>query len=254
MVSPGTMATLRTVLLAVASVCTILSFLSGLYGPRTAPVSRVSQQLARKYVKSYFSICLKIKQKGSTLGLSMFPFVSLCVSCTLWLRYGLLLGDPTIVYVNAVGASIGVLYSIIFYVNTPHKRSLYRTMVGPALLLYAVLLYVKYLAEDEDAARPHLGMVCTLWTVVNYGSPLATLAEVVRSRSTESLAFPLCAANLVVGTEWFIYGLMLQDMFIQVPNLLGALLGLGQLSLFLVYPSSSKAPTSSTKVPPGVYV
>lgn len=230
MVSPGTMATLRTVLLAVASVCTILSFLSG------------------------FSICLKIKQKGSTMGLSMFPFVSLCVSCTLWLRYGLLLGDPTIVYVNAVGASIGVLYSIIFYVNTPHKRSLYRTMVGPALLLYAVLLYVKYLAEDEDAARPPLGMVCTLWTVVNYGSPLATLAEVVRSRSTESLAFPLCAANLVVGTEWFIYGLMLQDMFIQVPNLLGALLGLGQLSLFLVYPSSSKAPTSSTKVPPGVYV
>ncbi|CAF0952938.1 unnamed protein product [Didymodactylos carnosus] len=96
---------------------------------------------------------------------------------------------------------------------------------------------------------------CTLWLLYGYSSSnsaillvnsigafLQTLyilfyvrytqdrKDVVQKQSTDSLSFPLCFANFVVATEWFLYGLLINDKFVQVPNFLGAILGLIQMT------------------------
>ena len=40
--------------------------------------------------------------------------------------------------------------------------------------------------------------------------------EVLRSKSTACMTFSLSFANLIVSLEWFSYGLLAQDFFIQV--------------------------------------
>lgn len=69
---------------------------------------------------------------------------------------------------------------------------------------------------------------------------------------------PLCFANLIVPIEWVLYGILINDKFvqvclhrrleneidiflrfIQVPNFLGAILGAIQVSLFFKYPRQS---------------
>lgn len=42
----------------------------------------------------------------------------------------------------------------------------------------------------------------------------------MKTQSTESLSFSLCLANFVVASEWFIYGILINDYFVQVLKIL----------------------------------
>ncbi|CAF4397102.1 unnamed protein product [Rotaria socialis] len=72
-----------------------------------------------------------------------------------------------------------------------------------------------------------------------FGSPLASLRHVIQKQTTESLSLPLSLANLIVPIEWVLYGILIDDKFVQVPNFLGAILGFIQVSLFYKYPRQS---------------
>ena len=69
----------------------------------------------------------------------------------------------------------------------------------------------------------------------------------IKTRSTESLSFPLCLANFVCASLWALYGLMLNDYFVMIPNLIGTVLGFAQVSLFNKFPSLSVATRSKLK-------
>ncbi|VDP10289.1 unnamed protein product, partial [Soboliphyme baturini] len=59
--------------------------------------------------------------------------------------------------------------------------------------------------------------------------------EVFRTKSTRSLPFPLCVAGLAVSSQWFYYGVLVDDIFIKIPNAIGIILSLLQLSLFVIF-------------------
>ena len=48
------------------------------------------------------------------------------------------------------------------------------------------------------------------------GQPDLFQSTVVRTQSTEVMAFPMCLANFIVAMEWFGYGYIKGDRFIQV--------------------------------------
>lgn len=104
-----------------------------------------------------------------------------------------------------------------------------------------------------------IGLVCCCVGVLFFASPLTKLAHVIHTKNTESLPFPIIIASFFVSLQWFIYGLLIEDKFIQVrhsnwygllvtkltifllqiPNLLGCLLSAIQLMLYVIYPSRS---------------
>lgn len=71
---------------------------------------------------------------------------------------------------------------------------------------------------------------------------------VLRRRATSTLPLPLCIANFMVSTEWFIYGLLVWDFYLivslpcpstlstQTPNGIGSVLATAQLFLFIILP------------------
>lgn len=73
-------------------------------------------------------------------------------------------------------------------------------------------------------------------TVCFFAAPLTVLMHVIKTKSAESLPLPLIATSFIVSLEWLIYGIIISDPFIQLPNFLGCLLSLSQLSLFVCYP------------------
>ena len=103
--------------------------------------------------------------------------------------------------------------------------------------------------EELGHARYVLGIVGCGMAVGFFASPLASLAQVIRSRSTEVLPFPLILANFVVTSQWWLYGIILDDNFVLVPNVLGWCLATFQLLLFAYFPSKRKStlPTSATE-------
>ena len=76
-------------------------------------------------------------------------------------------------------------------------------------------------------------------SVMYCAAPLASVVTVVRSRSTESLPFYLILATIAMTGSWTLYGFIIEDMFVILPNLLGCLIASGQLLLFVIYKSSN---------------
>ena len=83
--------------------------------------------------------------------------------------------------------------------------------------------------------------------LIYYATPLSTVFEVVRSRNSASLSLPLCAMNVANGGLWLVYGIAIRDLFIAVPNGIGALLGCLLLALICAFPrkSAKRSPSSS---------
>lgn len=53
--------------------------------------------------------------------MSSFPFVSGCLSTSLWLRYGFLIQDRSLILVNTVGATLFFAYIVTFYLYSIKK-------------------------------------------------------------------------------------------------------------------------------------
>jgi len=184
-------------------------------------------------------ICNRIYRMRTTGDISGFPFVATLVNCTLWLLYGYSANISTIVIVNFIGASLQLTYALVYLRYTPDRTSYFR-LIGSAVIFLAIMsFYLQYVVSDRKTAAFQAGIVASIATVIMFGSPLASLRDVILKQSTEALSLPLCFANLIVPIEWVLYGILINDKFVQVPNFLGAILGFVQVSLFYKYPRQS---------------
>ncbi|XP_074036243.1 sugar transporter SWEET1 [Leptinotarsa decemlineata] len=205
----------KNILATTASICTILQFLTGTL------------------------TCQKFVQNKSTGDISSFPFVSGCISTSLWLRYGFLIQDGSLILVNTVGATLFFAYVVTFYIYSIKKTMVIRQFSICLLFLLIVLVYIHNSKHPENA-RSHLGLICSGVTIVFFAAPFATLMHVIRVKNTDSLPYHLIFATFIVSLQWMMYGFILNDRFIQIPNLLGCILSGIQLSLFMIYPKNSK--------------
>lgn len=55
-----------------------------------------------------------------------------------------------------------------------------------------------------------------LFTIPSQITSYKLKTDVLRTRSTELLSFAMCFANFTAGLLWFVYGYMINDVFIMV--------------------------------------
>uniref|UniRef100_A0A915IRN3 Sugar transporter SWEET1 n=1 Tax=Romanomermis culicivorax TaxID=13658 RepID=A0A915IRN3_ROMCU len=185
------------------------------------------------------SICQTIYRKKSVGDITALPFIMCCTNCFFWLIYGFLKNERTIINVNIVGFALQLSYVLFYYAYAKHKRIVNLQVVCAIVFSCLGLAHVKFSGYSMQSLIDHTGSVCLLLNVLNFASPLVTLKEVLNRKSTESISFALCAANLLVSAQWFLYGILVDDIYMKVPNFLGLILTLVQLSLFAMYPLKS---------------
>lgn len=105
----------KNLLATTASICTILQFLTGTLVELVILISVIISHIFFRF------ICQKIVQNKSVGEASSFPFVSGCLSTSLWLRYGFLIGDSSLILVNTVGATLFFAYVVTFYLYSIKK-------------------------------------------------------------------------------------------------------------------------------------
>jgi len=181
----------------------------------------------------------KVWELGTPGDISPVPFISGVLGSSLWLLYGVQLSDPMMVYTNVAGIALNAFYVLVFYTYTTKKLLMSRQVLFILTLITTVTLYIySFGAEEQLMARNRLGLICTVISLFSIASPLVTLKHVIRTKSTDSLPFPLIFSVFVVCFLWWMYALLINDYYMQVTNLLGTVISLAQLSLFLIYPSS----------------
>ncbi|KAI3413247.1 hypothetical protein GPALN_010745 [Globodera pallida] len=178
-------------------------------------------------------ICRQIWKRRDTAEISGAPFLMGVLGGTCWCVYGYLKKDHTVMYVT--GAQI-VLYSIytVFYWFMTKKKLMISIKVATLVVICASLVALVHFF-DHKVFHP-LGIICMTLNTMDFAAPLAGLKVVIRRRATSTLPLPLCIANFLVSSEWFVYGLLVWDFYLITPNGIGSFLAFCQLILFAVLP------------------
>eukprot|EP00040_Diaphanoeca_grandis_P023987 m.131210 g.131210 ORF g.131210 m.131210 type:complete len:221 (+) comp29529_c0_seq2:54-716(+) len=202
-------------------------------------VAVVVQVLATITTITLFLNGLKILRplqvKGSVGEVSFVPFVAQVVNCTMWLKYGILLGDPTMILVNSVGEVAGFYYVYTYACIAGNTPNVTRTFGLGVVIIYGVLAMSWMIGDYKDTVN-FVGLVASVFSVVMFGSPLVQLMKVLKSQSMVSMDFKQSLYSALCAGSWTVYGFILQDSFVKIPNLMGFTLGMIQLLLFGVFP------------------
>ncbi|CAM9928216.1 unnamed protein product [Scytosiphon promiscuus] len=197
---------------------------------------------------------------------SVFPFVCMWCSSSLWVIYGLYIGDivPTVA-TNLVGLVFSMYYCVVFaWAVEPasRKTSTYNLFAVTFLVVCSVITFclgsfdpvgerpgmqdANSGDDGEERVQRFLGTAASVATTVQYASPLVELFKVMRRRSTEGMSFALAVVSLVCSLLWLCYGVVVVNAFIYVPNVLGVCFSSAQCGLFWMFPR--KAPAVNAKL------
>uniref|UniRef100_F7BTG3 Sugar transporter SWEET n=2 Tax=Xenopus tropicalis TaxID=8364 RepID=F7BTG3_XENTR len=120
-----------------------------------------------------------------------------------------------------------------------------RYVVSQVLVSLGVLFlahcYFTLWTPDINSRLNQLGLFCSIFTISMYLSPLADLAQIIKSKSTKCLSFPLTVATFLTSTSWVLYGWVQSDLYITVPNFPGIVTSLLRFWLFSRYPPDQPA-------------
>jgi uncharacterized protein with PQ loop repeat len=80
-------------------------------------------------------VCWQFKSSKSTGDIPVLPFLTSALNTLLWMSYGMLKIDYTIIYVNAVGLLLQCGYILVFYTYTFNRVSeLYKEKLSELLV------------------------------------------------------------------------------------------------------------------------
>ena len=177
----------------------------------------------------------------SVLKFSQLPYLAQIVESSVWIMWSLAMGDRLEMLVcNIVGITIMFPYVVIFATFTPpsmRRKRLLQALGGALVLLAALLLAVNVfnLTPSQAELQNLLGTYAVCLNILKYASPLATAHVVIRTKSNKFMPLPLTAMIIVNSLLWGMYALLLQDMFILIPNSFGVVGGVAQAFLWFWY-------------------
>lgn len=180
---------------------------------------------------------LAVAKRGYLGDVNALPFAMMVSNCAAWMFYGATIGDFFVYCSNIAGLVGGVFYTLVcFRFSKAAAQNALTAIALATAALFSVVGVVGMALASPSASKTLWGATSVGVLGLYYSAPLATLAKVIRERSSSSLHWPLCLMNAVNGTLWFAYGLALRDMFICAPNGVGAFFNLVCLAFCVALP------------------
>ena len=126
--------------------------------------------------------------------------------------------------------------------KTPAPASHELMVVGISTLWLFLITVVVFTQQILDASTRTLiiGVSVNLNLIFFYGAPLSKIVTVIDTKSSKFIHVPTMITSLFNGTLWFIYGVAVHDYFIALPNGFGAMLGVIQMILCVLYPRHNR--------------
>lgn len=182
----------------------------------------------------------KVRRQGSLGAVTLVPWAAQVASCTLWLKYGILIGDVTVILVNTFGALAGAYYLAAIHPFTRPTDDFWLSPAVGAAIAYPVLIGATFIEGYNDCVQ-FIGCCASFLAVALFGSPLAVVGKVIKNRHAGHMDYIQCLMGFICSASWTLYGTMIGDPFVRLPNLAGMGLAAGQLFLFLIYPGNAGA-------------
>ncbi|KAG2540782.1 hypothetical protein PVAP13_9NG573100 [Panicum virgatum] len=159
----------------------------------------------------------------------------------LWLYYALLSMD-VLLSINAIACVVESVYLAIYLVYAPKDAMVFNMKLLCIMnmgLFGAMVAFLQFYVEGQRRVSIAAG-IGVAFALAVFVAPLAIIRQVIRTKSVEFMPFWLSFFLTISAVAWFFYGLLLKDLFVAMPNVLGLLFGLAQMWLYFVYRNPKK--------------
>ncbi|KEH24860.1 bidirectional sugar transporter SWEET7b [Medicago truncatula] len=169
------------------------------------------------------------------------PYLATLLNCAFWVFYGMPFVHPNsllVVTINGVGLVFEVVYLTIFfiYANKKGRKKLLLYLLIEAAF-FAIIVLITMLALHGTTKRSLIvGIICDIFNILMYASPLTIMATVIRTKSVKYMPFWLSLTNFLNGLCWTTYALLHPfDIYVLISNGIGVISGTIQLILYGYY-------------------
>ncbi|KAL6318826.1 hypothetical protein AAG906_001299 [Vitis piasezkii] len=142
-----------------------------------------------------------------------------------------------VITINGIGLVMEIIYVSIFFTYSDWAKHRDGSSVHSDLCCCRGRHYYGSFHTHHDRSM-FVGILCVVFNVVMYASPLTVMRRVIRTRSVKYMPF-LSLANLMNGIVWLIYALIKIDAYMAIPNALGTISGLVQMVLYAAFYKST---------------
>jgi len=179
-----------------------------------------------------YTSCQWIHEQKNVMGLSPAPFLSLITHSLMWTLYGLVVRDTPIYAVNMLGIIGGSYFTWTYHrYKSIDARNFALTVSMPIVAAACVA------ALSVKRAIFMVGLQANLVNIIFAASPLVQMKKVIDSKNSAIMPFQTSLALFFNYFAWTAYGsLVLGDIFVVFPALVGVVLACTQLALIAKYP------------------
>ncbi|KAG4954574.1 hypothetical protein JHK87_040168 [Glycine soja] len=171
----------------------------------------------------------RVIRKKSTEEFSSIPYIIALLNSLLYTWYGLPIisnkwENFPLVTVNGAGIPFELSYVKVAITTVT------------ILAVFCFIAFVSAFAIPGHRYRKLLvGSIGLAVSIALYASPLVAMKKVIQTKSVEFMPLPLSLSSLLASLLWMTYGLLIGDIFVAGPNVVGTPLGILQIVLYCKY-------------------
>ncbi|KAF5807127.1 putative SWEET sugar transporter [Helianthus annuus] len=183
---------------------------------------------------------LKIVKLKSVQAYKPDTYLATLMNCSMWLFYGLPIVHPhslLVVTINSAGILITLTFCSIFFIYSSWtcRRKMIIVLILEAIVIAAMVTVTLTLSHTHPARSMLVGILCLVFNIIMYASPLTIMKTVIRTKSVKYMPVCISIGNLLNGSIWVVYAALEFDPFIMIPNAVGAVSGMIQIGLYVKY-------------------
>ena len=183
-----------------------------------APIVPITKLIKKKY---------KIEEVPGPLLIMSF------MNKIIWTSYGLKEEKTQVFVCNGVGGIISIFFIVIYLI--------YLAKINWKLMLIYNFIFANFIVEifyifyKIINSNKAIGLTAMIFNILMYASPGAKIYEVFTTGNYDLIPIYSCIVSVFNCISWFIHGLFLKDLNIQIPNGIGFVLAIVQILVWGIF-------------------
>lgn len=184
---------------------------------------------------------MTIRCNKSTGNLKTINFVSAAFANFLWSLYGIISNSTVLMLSSIPGFLLSCCYIAIFHKYCQDGKQMRILQISYKFAIFSCLfLVLTYLSIDKEVYFKFIGLFGASIQGVSYITPILSIKEIMKNRSTSAMPTEISLANFVGAFFTLCYGFIIWDYIVIAPNFIGMASGMIQVIILVLVTNNDK--------------
>ena len=178
---------------------------------------------------------MQAEHDGSLRDYNPLPSTVFLMNSVAWLFYGGLIKNIFIIVLKIVLVVVNLQLSLRSYIYATNEcRRQMEAIIQISIAILMVFYVLFFYDVTPDRTLFVYGYLCLVLNLLIFVAPFSTIRIVVATKNSSPIHIPFAVMGFLGTFFWFIYGLVIDEIPLIVPNAVGVLLNVSQLVLCVV--------------------